>query len=106
MPCLARGRSQAKARFLRDCSMASRLGLRARPTVVDLHQQAALLGGLVHVGRPAEGVVQVERDRVRDILVLAQLGVLARLAATHLVRLGLLAANLEDGDEQDDLHLA
>eukprot|EP00308_Calcidiscus_leptoporus_P016591 CAMPEP_0119403890 /NCGR_PEP_ID=MMETSP1334-20130426/143615_1 /TAXON_ID=127549 /ORGANISM="Calcidiscus leptoporus, Strain RCC1130" /LENGTH=394 /DNA_ID=CAMNT_0007427841 /DNA_START=178 /DNA_END=1363 /DNA_ORIENTATION=- len=74
--------------------------------VVDLHQQPALLGRLVHLAEELERIVQVEGHRVRDELALLERRVVARLAALGVVRDLHLADPLKQEDGAEDLQLA
>mmetsp|Transcript_10082 Transcript_10082/g.24665 ORF Transcript_10082/g.24665 Transcript_10082/m.24665 type:complete len:282 (-) Transcript_10082:33-878(-) len=72
--------------------------------VVDLRQEAPRLLLRRHLRLQAKGVEEVERHRVRHASV-GELGVLARHAARHVVRLDALAEQLKEANEAQDLQL-
>ena len=81
--------------------------------VVDLDEAAALLllgGGVL---READGIPEVERDRVRDLVLVAGFRRVKAREGPRLAALGVVGASgtalreeLEEADEEDDLPLA
>ena len=81
--------------------------------VVDLDEAAALLllgGGVL---READGIPEVERDRVRDLVLVAGFRRVKAREGSRLAALGVVGASgtalreeLEEADEEDDLPLA